>query len=326
MLKSKKNLLTIFLFIIVGVILGNFIIDTYAIDSEKNDLFKLNAIFKSSKQYYLTGIMTDESQQYSSGSGSGSQVYKKYHFEFYDGSTKLDNLSVTLENSSFYYFVFPKYNNVDVFWKAFEIEKDYGSGDIVEEETVKFKKMDYKKPEFTINCKDEILKPGNSTQCSINITYAYDLAFVKFDLNVDQFSISNAKAANDWYFFENEMSGNKYVIGTSEELDEQGIAKTKELMTFTLTSPQTATTTNLKDNIKMEEISYSDVYTDSKLSNLYATLNTKVDVIPTPAAPKKVEENPKTGVENHELVIFLAAVGCLASVYFFKKKNIIRKI
>ena len=319
MKKITKKISIVFVIVISAILLAKVGTVLAILLQPSNTIFREGTIYKSDNSLNLDtyGIL--------------------YNIKFMVDDNYVPELGTTINetyNESGVSFIFPKYNNETTYWKVISYSENVnesmsgsgsGSGSSYSEVYVVFKKIDKVVPKVSLGCDKEVIKAGESTSCSIYLTSSYDVSSISFKINADNYSIINESASSGWSFTnKTDLDNNSYTIDNISSIENNGISKTSRLMTFTLKAADNAKTTNLKDNVKINSIAYSDMFvSEDKITDTYATLNTKYE------EPKKVEkivENPKTGIKNYQIGILIASAICIASVYMFKKKNFIRKV
>lgn len=203
-------------------------------------------------------------------------------------------------------------NNYSEYWKLEKIYANYCDGALF----YRFIPVEYKEPTFTLDCNPTEIKPGETSICSLNMTYYNTYSKVDFKLDTSDFNISNVQINES---FEN-LSDNEdsYSIKPLNELVESDEGTEMPIMTFEIKSEEEKGI-NVENNIKTI-VSIHDEYGDGKEET---EISSTVKQATPPDEP--IDENPKTGntITTILLIILLSLLlGTGIFIVVYRYKNI----
>ena len=207
-------------------------------------------------------------------------------------------------------------NNYSEYWKLESIYYSYCSGWV----SYKLVPVEYKEPTFTLDCNPTEIKPGETSICSLNMTYYNTYSKVDFKLDTSDFNISNVQINES---FEN-LSDNEdsYSIKPLNELVESDEGTEMPIMTFEIKSEEEKGI-NVENNIKTI-VSIHDEYGDGKEETEISS-TVKQATPPDEPIDEPIDENPKTGntITTILLIILLSLLlGTGIFIVVYRYKNI----
>ena len=220
-------------------------------------------------------------------------------------------------------FTFEQLNGKDVYWQVIEVDENSYYGNLF----VKVQYFDYNVPKLELECDKDNINIKESTTCELTLKYNYELASLDFDINSKLFEISNFKSLNGWeasqktesYSLINDISGDT----SKKDLT------TVKIATFNLTASEIKDINNLKDDIIIHNIKYTDVITKGDINKITTTLsvnkpkveNKQEEIVEDIKIEEKVDpsdeiiENPPTGKKVPLIILSIS----LIIVYIFSK-------
>lgn len=167
---------------------------------------------------------------------------------------------------------------------------------------------EYKEPTYELSCNPEKISKGGYSDCSLKATYYSKLRNIDFNLKINDYEISDIKAGDD---FENlKVEDNNYSLTGKKNMEESDEGKETTIITFRITS-QTNKEVNINDNIKIENINYTDQVEEG----------TKDVVTATVKQEKKLENNNLSNpLTSNNIIYILISLAILITVISFNTK------
>lgn len=202
-------------------------------------------------------------------------------------------------------------NNYSKYWQLVEVSP-YSSDSILIYKLVPY---EYKEPEFSLSCNPVEVKPGESSVCSLNVTYYNNLENIDFGLSISDFDIYNINI-NDSFKDVSDSDG-VYSLSPLDELVESEEGTEISLITFEVKSEEEKGI-NLEDNIRVVNLGYSDNYSESDDGEVVEVTSTVKQVTPS---DDMVGENPKTGDTLYLVLCGILTVVFSVGLFFIINKN-----
>lgn len=172
---------------------------------------------------------------------------------------------------------------------------------------------EYKEPLYELSCNPEIISQGEYSNCTLKATYYTKLKNIDFNLNINDYEISDVKAGDD--FEDLQVEDNKYSLRGKSSMEESSEGKETSIMTFRITS-KTNKEVNLENNIKIENINYQDQVEEGSKEIVTATIKQKSL---NNDNNTKIFKNPNTG--DKVLIIMLLMIFSLGiGTFIYKRK------
>ena len=232
-----------------------------------------------------------------------------------------------------------QHENKDVYWKVTSVN----NSSYYLESTIAVELIDYTEPTLSLSCADKKIDANKSTTCDLILNYNYDAKQLDFKLNVnnDVFDVNEIKGQNNWKISDTDGA---YTLSNQKEttVDKKKLTKVK-VATIKLTAKDVEKSTDLKDNIVVNDIKYTDVMTSRSMNNCLETINVNKVVKEEPKEESKEEpkvepkeeveevkeevveeqqevvENPPTGFKNIVGIVFGATILGIVLIKISKK-------
>ena len=161
---------------------------------------------------------------------------------------------------SFWNYIF----SISKYWKIYTSETDYYGSP-----TLFLKPYDYKEPTFELICNPNRINPGETSTCELKVNYYSKINNLNFKLDTSYYEISNIEVGKD---FDNlEINNGTYSLDSKNILDNSEEGKTTTIISFKIKSNQNDIIES--NNIKIQELTYSDELSESPAKTLAATVN-----------------------------------------------------
>lgn len=206
------------------------------------------------------------------------------------------------------------------FSNAWVVNDDpYDSGDV---HYIRLKPFDYRGPVYSLECDKDKVDYGEEANCVVSVQYYYEINNIDFNLNIPDYTVFEEEKGDyvkdmtkndDTYNFtlnyieglgcegiychSNETVNYNSTLGIYDPFDP---VREMVVMRFKVKPEKEQNVTDL-DNIKVENINYSDYYGDNDYEVLSATILQETETPePEPTEPEPEPEVEEPEPQNHE--------------------------